>query len=115
MQPRGRFVGLVVAVLVCTSLLGGAGAASAAGSCLDAPLVPKHGNQARVAAAVVCLINDHRAAHGLEPLKPNKKLRWAATRHSRKMVAREFFSHIDPDGKTPLVRIAAADYLNLTD
>jgi len=42
------------------------------------------------------------------PLRWNDQLAAVARAHSRKMVEQEYFSHIDPDGKSPLARINAA-------
>jgi uncharacterized protein YkwD len=42
------------------------------------------------------------------PLKWNEKLAAVARAHSLKMIEQQFFSHVEPDGKTPSARINAA-------
>ena len=63
---------------------------------------------------VICLINHARRRHGLRPYRPNFKLTRAATRHSRSMVRRDYFSHYGPGGSTPGDRIAKTGYFNGT-
>ena len=59
---------------------------------------------------IICLINSARRRHGLRPLRPNYKLTKAATRHSRSMVRRDYFSHYGPQGSSPGERIARTGY-----
>ena len=54
--------------------------------------------------------NAFRGVYGLPPLKWNDKLAAAARSHSEDMAKREFFSHINPDGKSPGDRITDAGY-----
>jgi uncharacterized protein YkwD len=95
--------------------VGGAGGtlplAAAASTCPNANLTPQTGNVEQVRAAVVCLINQERERHGLSPLQPNAKLARAAQGHSRDMSERDYFSHVAPDGETPLDRMRASGYL----
>ena len=44
----------------------------------------------------------------LNPLKNNKRLSEVALAHSRDMVARNFFSHYNPDGEGPVQRVRNA-------
>lgn len=59
---------------------------------------------------VISLVNQFRLSNGLEPLKRNAFLDRAAMAQSRDMLARDFFSHINPDGKDPGDRATAAGY-----
>jgi uncharacterized protein YkwD len=43
-------------------------------------------------------LNDARAQHGLQALRPARGLNRAADRHSRDMLARDFFDHPSSDG-----------------
>ena len=61
--------------------------------------------------ALLCLLNKTRRAHGLGSLRRNQKLLRAAERHSKSMVQRHFFSHVEPGGSSPLQRIISAGYL----
>jgi uncharacterized protein YkwD len=64
---------------------------------------------------IICLVNAARRRNGLRPLRPNFKLTRAATRHSRSMVRRDYFSHYGPRGSTPGERIAQTGYFRGTD
>lgn len=61
--------------------------------------------------ALQCLLNKTRRAHGLRRLLGNPRLLRAAERHSRSMVERRYFSHVEPGGLSPLDRILRTGYL----
>jgi uncharacterized protein YkwD len=60
--------------------------------------------------ATLCLVNAVRRARGLRPLRRHSALERAAYRHSRDMVRREFFEHVNPDGVDAHTRIIEAGY-----
>jgi uncharacterized protein YkwD len=62
--------------------------------------------------ALLCLLNKTRRAHGLSRLRGNGPLLRAAEEHSRSMVVRHFFSHVDPSGRSALQRILRVGYVN---
>ena len=62
--------------------------------------------------ALLCLLNKTRRAHGLRRLRGNARLLKAAERHSRSMVERGYFSHVEPGGLTSLDRIRRTGYLS---
>ncbi|MEU4985452.1 CAP domain-containing protein [Streptomyces sp. NPDC021969] len=70
------------------------------------PLTPD--GLARTTAEVVGLTNRERAGAGLPALAVDARLTAAAQAHSADMVARDFYSHTDPDGGEPWDRAAAA-------
>ncbi|MFE0367999.1 CAP domain-containing protein [Streptomyces tendae] len=70
------------------------------------PLTPV--GLARTTAEVVDLTNRERTAAGLPALAVDARLTTAAQAHSADMVARDFYSHTDPDGGKPWDRAAAA-------
>ncbi|GHB40302.1 hypothetical protein GCM10010377_34040 [Streptomyces viridiviolaceus] len=70
------------------------------------PLTPA--GLARTTADVVGLTNRERTRAGLRPLAADPRLTAAAQAHSADMVARDFYSHTDPDGGRPWDRAAAA-------
>ncbi|MFH8976955.1 CAP domain-containing protein [Streptomyces sp. NPDC017890] len=70
------------------------------------PLTPD--GLARTTAEVVDLTNRERAGAGLPALGVDARLTLAAQAHSADMVARDFYSHTDPDGGKPWDRAAAA-------
>jgi uncharacterized protein YkwD len=55
------------------------------------------------------LVNQERSAAGLEPLSPDPELTQVARQHSADMLARGYFAHNTPEGRTPFDRIAAAN------
>ncbi|MEU3901573.1 CAP domain-containing protein [Streptomyces sp. NPDC045251] len=70
------------------------------------PLTPD--GLARTTAEVVDLTNRERVRAGLAALAADPRLTAAAQAHSTDMVARDFYSHTDPDGGKPWDRAAAA-------
>lgn len=68
-------------------------------------------SSANVATAeknAVELINADRRANGLSDLKVSSAVTAVARSHAQDMVNRKFFSHSNPDGKTPSDRLKAA-------
>ena len=84
--------------------------AAAATRCRGQNLIPTGHNVSKVRRATLCLVNRARRRHGLRPLRPNRKLRRAAQRHSMNMVREQFFAHVDPEGRTEVDRIIAAGF-----
>ncbi|MGH2855453.1 MAG: CAP domain-containing protein [Solirubrobacteraceae bacterium] len=107
-MARARFTLLAFVACVCASALPAPAAASA---CANADATPQPGNLGQVRAAVLCLIDQERERHGESALQPNAKLTRAAEGHSRDMAAEDYFSHVAPNGETPLDRMRASGYL----
>jgi len=63
------------------------------------------------AERVLQLVNAERAAHGCGPLRIDDKLTKAAERESRHMATQHFFSHTEPDGTTPGMRVKDTGYV----
>lgn len=84
--------------------------APSGGACSSTQTIPTSSNLPAIRAAVLCLVNNERAAAGLAPLVDNGQLASAADGHSRDMVAQRYFAHTSLDGRTPGDRIAAAGY-----
>ena len=59
---------------------------------------------------VLTLVNQERAAAGLNPLSLNSQLSAAAASYSQYMASADFFAHEGPDGSTPQSRQQAAGY-----
>ncbi len=53
------------------------------------------------------LQNCEREARGLPPLECDLRLVWAGRAHSRDMIERDYFSHVNPDGEDPGARLEA--------
>jgi uncharacterized protein YkwD len=61
-------------------------------------------------AAVLCIVNAERSVRGLPALAAEGRLDAAAQGHSDDMVARGYFDHVSPEGRTPADRADAAGY-----
>ncbi len=83
-----------------------ASTAEARSACRGAHLQPTAATLSTARSATLCLLNAQRAAHGLRPLRPERRLQAAATAYSRLMVRHRFFDHTTPAG-TPLERRVA--------
>jgi uncharacterized protein YkwD len=59
---------------------------------------------------ILCLLNLERAKYGLPAFREEIHLDQAAQVQSNDIAARDFFAHVNPDGRTPADRIAAAGY-----
>ena len=62
--------------------------------------------------AVLCEVNGVRADNGLRQVKTDRRLRRAATRYARDMVARRYFAHVSPEGATLSERLRAVGYVD---
>lgn len=68
------------------------------------------GNEAPEAASILKQINDYRTANGLSPVSENGLLDKSATAKLSDMIARNYWSHNEPDGTEPWVFIKQAGY-----
>lgn len=59
-------------------------------------------------AQALQLLNRDREKHGLAPLVYSAELSQLAERYAEDMIARKFFSHNDPDGRSPFDRMRAS-------
>ena len=92
----------------------GAAIARRGGGCAGAGKRPLNSRSSRKRArrALLCLLNKTRRAHGLKRLRGNNRLLKAADRHSRSMVQRGYFAHVEPGGLSPLDRVKSSGYLS---
>lgn len=65
-------------------------------------------------ARMLDMVNAERAKQGLRPLTPDPQLAEVARAHSRDMLARGYFSHVDPEGKDAFDRMRRANLRYLT-
>lgn len=97
---------ILLAALVCA-----VGAASASAGCgKAADRGPTAKTLADAEKATLCLINAQRRKRDLKPMRNSSALQRAAAKHSADMVARDFFDHVNPDGKNQADRGAAEGY-----
>jgi uncharacterized protein YkwD len=85
--------------------------AGAAGGCADTDLAPATWNVERIRAAVVCLVNRERGAHGEGALQTNPRLEQAAQAHTESMAFGGYFEHVGPHGDTPVQRMRDSGYI----
>jgi uncharacterized protein YkwD len=113
-MPRRRAHLLVAAAVAALALAApaSAGASAATAACPGADLVPDGANLAQVGQATLCLLNDERAGAGLAPVAPAAGLTQPSLAYSAQMVARSFFAHVSPDGRSLTDRLAAAGYIS---
>jgi uncharacterized protein YkwD len=71
---------------------------------------PRKASDHELRAAVLCLVNQARARHGLRTLEFNEALRRSASAHSVSMVRSRSFSHY-AGGSTVTARVARSGYL----
>ena len=100
----------VVAITVTLPPLARTAVRGRVAACAGARTAPDGRNGARIRAATLCLLNAERAARGLGAFREDRRLREAAVRHSRDMVARRFFDHVGPDGPSLARRLERAGY-----
>ena len=79
--------------------------------CQNTELTPEAGNMGLVRAAVLCLVNRERAAHGEQPLSVSARLEAAAEGHNAEMISENYFAHISPGGESPSDRIRETGYI----
>lgn len=79
--------------------------------CQNAALTPTPADLELIRAATFCLVNQERARNGELPLTPNAQLEQAAQAHSDDMVEEDYFSHVAPNGETPVDRVRATGYI----
>ena len=64
----------------------------------------------RVRSDMLARVNRERSSRGLAPLRRYSTLDGAAQAHARDMLARHYYSHDTPEGRTAMDRIAATGY-----
>ena len=102
-MPTRRLLG----VLVAATTLWGSALATAA----PASVCPSQERIRPLAVTTLCLINEARVRHGASRLRPDRRLRTAARRHSRDMVAHRYLSHDSRSGRSFVARIARTGWM----
>src|SRR5215475_15724101 len=100
---RGR---LSTAALISVGVFALSTASSAqASGCRGAGATTAAASAAKLRAAVLCLVNKQRAAHGVGALRVNKRLQRAAGNHARDMQKHHYFDHQRPGGPDLTARL----------
>jgi uncharacterized protein YkwD len=112
---RGSKLGasLIAALLACLGALAAhfaPGARASSQTCPGANLHPTRSNWRAVDSATLCLVNEVRIAHDLDPLHANRELRKVAASQVITMVSSDYFSDDRPTGQTPLSLVAITRY-----
>ena len=100
------------AAVAAAALLLAPGAAHAA--CADADLEAAPGTIDSVRAAILCVINEHRAVAGLDRLRASPQLDESAAWHSADMVAFGFLAHAAPGRPSLFRRVSGSGYFART-
>jgi uncharacterized protein YkwD len=106
MAPRRLLSVSTAALALCL-----AAPAAASAACADTHVLPTAETLPVVAGATVCLLNEERAAHGLDPVRENTALTKASLAYSQRLVAESFFAHEAPDGTDVVDRLTATGYI----
>jgi uncharacterized protein YkwD len=87
-----------------------AGLLPSATTCANASLLPTGHNSGKIRSAITCLINGARAAQGLGAVRGNKRLKRAATSHTRDMLSNHYFDHQRSGGPSFVQRLQHVGY-----
>jgi uncharacterized protein YkwD len=114
-RPRRRAAVLALALTIGLAVAAPAYAApdpaTTDTTCAGADLQPTADNLSQIAQATLCLLNLERGASSLPALSEQAQLTQASAAYSADMVARQFFEHVSPDGKTLVNRLTATGFL----
>jgi len=82
----------------------------AARRCRGAGARAPRARRSTLRAAILCLVNRERARRGIRPLRRDRRLGRAATRHARDMVRHRYFSHQRAGGPDLGARLTRAGW-----
>ena len=103
-------LGTAIICAALTALVVAGPSSAASTTCPNADAQPAELSVPKYNAALLCLLNAERRAHGLVPLKQNRKLARAALGHSSSMATGSYFAHTEPGGRTFLKRVRKSGY-----
>ena len=113
MTPRNVFAAIALAAVLLWPVAGDRVQALIAGDehgCAHSGDLPHPDSRAKLAGAVLCLLNAERAAHGLPALARDERLERSAQIHAEDMGRRRFYAHENPSGLSPHQRMREAGY-----
>src|SRR3954454_20740575 len=108
---RNWFSRCAFQLLLLTTVVASASAASAATVCASADGPTARTSAVALANSALCLVNQERTSRGLAPLKTNHRLVTAARAHAGDMVAKRYFSHDTLGGGSFADRIRNTGYV----
>jgi len=112
MLSRRHAATVLAAAVAALAAPAGAQASAQDAPCPGADLTPVAGNLTQVSQATLCLLNNERVSHGLEPLSVVQGLTQPSAAYSARMVTENFFAHVAPDGATLTDRLEANGYID---
>jgi uncharacterized protein YkwD len=112
MFSRRHAATVLAAAVAALAAPAGAQASAQDAPCPGADLTPVAGNTTQVSQATLCLLNDERVSHGLQPLTVAQGLTQPSAAYSARMVTEGFFAHVAPDGATLTDRLEANGYID---
>jgi uncharacterized protein YkwD len=83
---------------------------AAAAGCPGASASAASASTAKLRSALLCVVNNKRAANGLRALKVDRRIQRAAGRHARDMERRHYFAHQRPGGPDLTTRLHRAGW-----
>ena len=112
MFSRRHAATVLAAAVAALAAPAGAQASAQDAPCPGADLTPVAGNLTQVSQATLCLLNNERVSHGLQPLAVAQGLTQPSAAYSARMVTENFFAHVAPDGATLTDRLEANGYID---
>jgi uncharacterized protein YkwD len=112
MFSRRHAATALAAAVAALAAPAGAQASAQDAPCPGADLTPVAGNLTQVSQATLCLLNNERVSHGLQPLSVVPGLTQPSAAYSARMVSEDFFAHVAPDGATLTDRLEANGYID---
>jgi uncharacterized protein YkwD len=112
MFSRRHAATVLAAAVAALAAPAGAQASAQDAPCPGADLTPVAGNITQVSQATLCLLNNERVSHGLQPLTVAQGLTQPSAAYSARMVTEDFFAHVAPDGATLTDRLEANGYID---
>ena len=109
---RREALTLISAAVLTATLCSGTAAAA---PCPAADARPGEATPQVLGGAVLCLVNQVRAAHGAPPVRLHPDLTAIAVSHAWDMQAGDYFAHRSPDGRSLGDRLTTTSYLDRVD
>jgi uncharacterized protein YkwD len=110
-RPPGLSRAAPVVAVVGALALAAVPATASAQACSNTASAAAATPEPAVRAALRCLVNATRVEHRMRAVRPDARLNQAADAHSADMVARGYFAHVTPDGRSLSDRVRATGYL----
>ena len=104
---KGR---LCCGLLLASAFALAADSSAVAAGCPGASANAASANSGKLRSAMMCVVNRKRAANGLAPLKVDRRIQRAATRHARDMDKHNYFAHQRAGGPDLTTRLHRAGW-----